>query len=178
MSKSRRWGCDTGHNLLVKIVFYQFEIWQFVCYCVCGTYLLFALRGNLMEGEALLNALRDCVACYLPFSWAKKVQSCFHFMGNGSGIVWEHSQWESEMKGRNMRKNYITMANHVSWEVPSHHHGYFYSLLCCHDLLVWYNMSKVASGHQAYAFRTENEIILWTFFPILNICFNSSPKIQ
>lgn len=44
------------------------------------------------------------------------------------------------------------------------HHGCFHSLFSCQELLVWYYMSKMASGHQAYAFRTENEITLWSLF--------------
>lgn len=63
-----------------------------------------------MEAEALLNALRDHVACCLPFSCAKKVLACFQLMANGDGRAWEHSQYESEMKGKKIRKNYL---NHI-----------------------------------------------------------------
>lgn len=101
-----------------------------------------------MEAEALLNALRDHVACCLPFSCAKKVLACFQLMANGDGRAWEHSQYESEMRGKKIRKNYLNHGKYLSWGAR----------------IAMDTFTVCSAGHQAYAFRTENEITLWTLF--------------
>lgn len=137
---------------------------------------LFFWAGQLMEAEALLNALRDHVACCLPFSCAKKVLACFQLMANGDGRAWEHSQYESEMKGKKIRKNYLNHGKYLSWgaRIAMDTFTVCSAVRNCWFDIIW---ARWLLDTRHMHLEQKMKLLYGLLFSILNIHFNSSPTI-